>query len=44
MRWSFPREAVQYSRQDSAKAEVPLSPEENEAFETLLLSFAGATH
>ena len=44
MRWSFPQEAVHYQRQDGAKAELLLSPEENEAFETLVLSFAGATH
>ena len=44
MRWSFPQEAVHYQRQDGTKAEIFLSPEENEAFETLVLSFAGATH
>ena len=44
MRWSFPQEAVHYQRQDGTKAELLLSPEENEAFETLVLSFAGATH
>ena len=44
MRWSFPQEAVHYQRQDGAKAELLLSPEENEAFETLVLSFARATH
>ena len=44
MRWSFPQEAVHYQRQDGANAELLLSPEENEAFETLVLSFAGATH
>ena len=44
MRWSFPQEAVHYQRQDGAKAELLLSPEENEAFKTLVLSFAGATH
>ena len=44
MRWSFPQEAVHYHRQDGAEAELLLSPEENEAFETLVLSFAGATH
>ena len=44
MRWSFPQEAVQYHRQDGGKTKLALSPEENEAFETLVLSFAGATH
>ena len=44
MRWSFPKEAVHYQRQDGSKAELLLSPEENEAFETLVLSFAGTTH
>ena len=44
MRWSFPQEAVHYQRQDGARAELLLSPEENEAFGTLVLSFAGATH
>ena len=44
MRWSFPREAVQYRRQDGVKTNLALSPEENEAFEMLVLSFAGATH
>ena len=44
MRWSFPKESVHYRRQDGANAELLLSPEENEAFETLVLSFAGATH
>jgi len=44
IRWSFPQGAVHYQRQDGAKAELLLSPEENEVFETLALSFAGATH
>ena len=44
MLWSFPQEAVHYRRQDGAKAELLLSAQENEAFETLVLSFAGATH
>ena len=44
MRWSFPREALHYQRQDAARAELLLSAQENEAFETLVLSFAGATH
>ena len=47
MRWSFPQEAIQYNHLD-ARAESHqrgrLSPEENAAFETLVLSFAGATH
>ena len=41
MRWSFPQESVHYQRQDDAKAKLLLSPEESE---TLVLSFAGATH
>ena len=44
MRWSFPQESVHYQRQDDAKAKLLLSPEESEAFETLVLSFAGSTH
>ena len=44
MRWSFPQEAVQYQWQDGVNTKLALSPEENEAFETLVLSFAGATH
>ena len=37
-----PQEAVQYHRQDVVKARLALSPEENEAFETRVLSFSGA--
>jgi len=44
MRWSFPQEAVQYNHKDGVKSELLLSAEENEAFETLVLSFAGTTH
>ena len=44
MRWSFPQEAIQYNhsnaRSDSYQL-ARLSPEENAAFETLVLSFAG---
>ena len=47
MRWSFPQEAIQYNHSD-ARAEsyqrARLSPEENAAFETLVLSFAGSSH
>ena len=43
MRWSFPDEAVQYN-QIADQAGPGLSPEENAAFETLVLSFAGASH
>ena len=47
MRWSFPQEAIQYnlsnSRSDSHQL-ARLSPEENAAFETLVLSFAGSSH
>ena len=47
MRWSFPQEAIQYNhshaRADSQQR-ARLSPEENAAFETLVLSFAGSSH
>jgi hypothetical protein len=47
MRWSFPQEAIQYNhsyaRFDSYQR-ARLSPEENAAFETLILSFAGSSH
>ena len=47
MRWSFPQEAIQYNhsnaRSDSHRL-ARLSPEENAAFETLVLSFAGSSH
>jgi len=43
MRWSFPDEAVQYN-QIADQPGPRLSPEENKAFETLVLSFAGASH
>tara|TARA_B100001093_G_scaffold236560_1_gene226644 strand:+ start:2669 stop:3043 length:375 start_codon:yes stop_codon:yes gene_type:complete len=47
MRWSFPQEAIQYNHSD-ARSEphqpARLSPEENAAFETLVLSFAGSSH
>ena len=43
MCWSFPQEAVQYDHRD-ARQKTALSPEENAAFETLVLSFAGASH
>ena len=47
MRWSFPQEAIQYNhsnaRSDSYQL-ARLSPEENAAFETLFLSFAGSSH
>ena len=47
MRWSFPQEAIQYNhsnaRTDSQQL-ARLSPEENAAFETLVLSFAGSRH
>ena len=47
MRWSFPQEAIQYNhsnaRSDSHQL-ARLSPEENAAFETLVLSFAGSSH
>ena len=47
MRWSFPQEAIQYDH-SNARSEslqrVRLSPEENAAFETLVLSFSGSSH
>ena len=47
MRWSFPQEAIQYNHPDtrSVPRQRPrLSPEENVAFETLVLSFPGSSH
>ena len=47
MCWSFPQEAIQYNHADSrSEPHQParLSPEENAAFETLVLSFAGSSH
>ena len=44
---SFPQEAIQYNH-SNARSEsyqlARLSPEENAAFETLVLSFAGSSH
>ena len=47
MRWSFPQEAIQYNRagaRSDSQQQARLSPEENAAFETLVLSFAGSSH
>ena len=47
MRWSFPLEAVQYNHSNVCSDShqlARLSPEENAAFETLVLSFAGSSH
>ena len=47
MRWSFPQEAIQYNYSDAhsdSYQQVRLSAEENAAFETLVLSFAGSSH
>ena len=47
MRWSFPQEAIQYNHVDArsdSHQQARLSPEENAAFETLVLSFAGSSH
>jgi hypothetical protein len=47
MRWSFPQEAIQYNHADARSdphQRARLSPEENAAFETLVLSFAGSSH
>ena len=43
MRWSFPRETVHYYQRETRKR-VEISREENAAFETLVLSFSGASH
>lgn len=47
MRWSFPQEVIQYNHSDARsepQQQARLSPEENAAFETLVLSFAGSSH
>ena len=47
MCWSFPQEAIQYNHSDARSGSdrwARLSPEENAAFETLVLSFAGSSH
>ena len=47
MCWSFPQEAIQYNHADARsdpRQRARLSPEENAAFETLVLSFAGSSH
>ena len=47
MRWSFPQEAIQYNHSDARSdphQRARLSPEENAAFETLVLSFSGLSH
>ena len=47
MRWSFPQEAIQYNLSNARSdphQRARLSPEENAAFETLVLSFAGSSH
>ena len=43
MRWSFPREAVLYKQKETRKR-AEISREESAAFETLVLSFSGASH
>ena len=43
MRWSFPREAVHYNQKE-VKQRAAISQEESAAFETLVLSFSGASH
>ena len=43
MRWSFPREAVHYNQKETRKR-AEISREESAAFETLVLSFSGASH
>ena len=44
IRWSFPQRVAHYQRQDGANAELFFSPEENKAFDMLVLSFARAMH
>ena len=43
MRWSFPREAVHYNQKET-RPRAEISREESDAFETLILSFSGASH
>ena len=43
MRWSFPREAVHYNQKET-RQRAEISREESAAFETLILSFSGASH
>ena len=43
MRWSFPREMVHYNQKGTGQR-AELSQEESAAFETLILSFSGASH
>ena len=43
MCWSFPQEAIHYDQKDIRQRSV-ISQEESAAFETLVLSFAGASH
>ena len=43
MRWSFPQEVVHY-KQKNVTQRVEISREESAAFETLVLSFSGASH
>ena len=43
MRWSFPREAVHYNQKET-RQRAKISQEESAAFETLILSFPGASH
>ena len=43
MRWSFPREAVHYNQKET-RQRAEISREESAAFETLVLSFSGASH
>ena len=43
MRWSFPQEAIHYN-QKGARQSAGISREESAAFETLVLSFSGASH
>ena len=43
MRWSFPREVIHFNQKEARKR-VKISQEESAAFETLVLSFSGASH
>ena len=43
MRWSFPQESIQYNQKET-RQRIEISREESAAFETLILSFSGASH
>ena len=43
MRWSFPQETIHHNQKGAGQG-AKISREESAAFETLVLSFAGASH